>query len=76
MDKFVNLQEKLVNCYIKIPHKKYFFLPEEIQEQTCLKERNDLTEFLNSDRMNFDNILKDRVEFLEGNNFKEIFIYF
>lgn len=66
MQKYVQLHDRLAECYAKIPYKQYFFSSEDTQEATCKREREDLSEHINSDEMNFDNILKERLAFLES----------
>ena len=51
-----------------LPYKFYFFSSEEVKEQSCKKERDDLIDYLNSDAMNFENIIKERIKLLEGIN--------
>ena len=69
MEKFGQLHDRLSLCYNRIPYHKYFALSEDAKEETCLKERQAVVEALNSDAMNFENVLKDRINVLKGNLF-------
>jgi hypothetical protein len=67
MEKFTQLHDRLALCYNRIPYNQYFTLSEDAKEETCLKERQAVVEGLNSDSMNFENILKDRINVIKGN---------
>ena len=67
MDKLNQIHSKLANCYSKVSYKEYFFWNEEMKEEICLKEREALTEYLNSDALNFENIVKESIANLKGN---------
>jgi hypothetical protein len=67
MDKLNQIHDKLANCYSKVSYKDYFFWTEEMKEETCLKEREALTEYLNSDALNFENLVKHSIANLKGN---------
>lgn len=66
MEKFVNLHTKLAYCYSKIPYIKYLQLSDDEKDEICSRERNAAVEQMNSDAMNFENILKDRINLLKG----------
>jgi hypothetical protein len=66
MEKFVNLHNKLAYCYSKIPYNKYLELSDDEKDEICSRERQAAVEQLNSDSMNFENILKDRINLLKG----------
>ncbi len=65
MQKLEQFSQRLSYCYAKVPYLKYFNSSEDAQEEICRKEREDLSEYLNSDSMNFENVLKERINALE-----------
>lgn len=76
MEKFVNLHTKLAYCYSKFPFNKYLQLPDDEKDEICSRERHAVVEQMNSDAMNFENILKDRITLLKGNILIIIKLYF
>ncbi len=68
MQKFVELHTNLGKCYGNIPYYVYFHNPPETQEKICKKEREEFIEYANSDNMNFDNLLRERIKSYESNN--------
>jgi len=72
METFTQLHERLAKCYNKINYKQYYFLSDEEKDEFCAKERASLADHLNSDAMNFENIVKQRISFLQGTENKFI----
>jgi hypothetical protein len=66
MEKFADLHTKLAICYRRVPYVKYLQLSEEEKDEICTRERQAVVEQLNSDSMNFENILKDKINHLKG----------
>jgi hypothetical protein len=67
MEKFLDLHENLEKCYLKIPYKVYILATDEARENTCKKERELLAEYVNSDMLSHESVLKERIEFYKGN---------
>jgi hypothetical protein len=61
MERFIQLHEKLYLCYNKISYKDYLIWSDEQKDETCLKEREALVEYLNSDKMDFENVVKENL---------------
>lgn len=73
MDKLISLNERLGLCYSKISYITWHQLPEDQKEEFCKREKTDLVDYLNSDSLLHENIVKEQI-----NNYKSkisIFIY-
>jgi hypothetical protein len=73
MEKFLKLHQNLERCYLKISFIQYVTSSDEVKENTCKLERDALVEYLNSDALNHENILKDKIKYLKSNFF--LFLY-
>jgi hypothetical protein len=66
MDKFLELNDKLSQCYHRFHFSDYLRLSNDEKEQVCSKEKTDLRNYLNSDSMSHENILKEKLSYYEG----------
>ncbi len=66
MNKFMDLFEKLSNCYNRIHYLDYLKLSSDEKDDVCSKEKADLRNFLNSDSLSNENILKEKISYSEG----------
>jgi len=62
MEKYLKLKANLEKCYIKLSYAEYLMSSDEVKENTCKAERDALTGYLNSDSMNHENILRERID--------------
>ncbi len=67
MEKFLELHEKLSQCYHRIHFTDYIRLPDEEKEEVCSKEKTDLRNYLSSNNMSHENILREKLSHYEGN---------
>jgi hypothetical protein len=70
MDKLIELHEKVSLCYSKIPWKAYQSLSQDEKERICKKEREEFVTYVDSDSLNHDNILKEKMTQLDGKYIK------
>jgi hypothetical protein len=61
MEKYLKLYQNLEKCYLNISFHQYLNSPEEVKENTCKAEKEALLEYLHSDAMNNENIVKERI---------------
>lgn len=66
MEKYLRLHNNLEKCYTKISFIQYVTLSDEVKENTCKAEREALAEYVNSDAMNHEHILKERINYLKS----------
>ncbi len=67
MEKYLKLTKNLENCYLKKSYKLYLISSEEEKENTCKAERQALAEYVNSDALNHENIVKERINEYKSN---------
>ena len=68
MDKFNELNRKVGLCFQKTNYANYFYSSQEDKDSTCRKERDEFIEYINSDSMDFKNILNEKLKKVKGNN--------
>ena len=61
MEKFNSLYIELERCYSTVDPTTYFSLSEDQQASLCLREKEALSQHFQSDQMNFENILKHKL---------------
>jgi hypothetical protein len=67
MDKFLELHDKLSHCYYRYHFSDYLKLSDEEKDELCIKEKTDLRNYLNSNNMSHENILKEKLSNYECN---------
>jgi len=60
MDKFLELNKKIGLCFQKINYIKYFNSSQEEKDSACRKERDEYIEYVNSDALNFRNLVEEK----------------
>lgn len=60
MDKLFELNKKIGLCFQKINYIKYFKSSQEEKDSACRKERDDYIEYVNSDALNFRNLVEEK----------------
>jgi hypothetical protein len=66
MDKFLEFHDKLSQCYHRIHFTDYIRLSDEEKDEVCSKEKSDLRNYLNSNNMLNQNILREKLSHYEG----------
>jgi hypothetical protein len=66
MEKYDELYNKLANCYKKIHLTEYKRLAEEDRDAICQREKADFKNYVNSDSMNFQELVKERLAQMES----------
>jgi hypothetical protein len=66
MEKYLKLYANLEKCYLKLSYTEYVMSPDEVKENTCKTERDALADYVNSDAMNHENILRERINQYKG----------
>lgn len=61
MEKYLKLYQNLEKCYLNLSFHQYLNFPDEVRENTCKAEKDALLEYLHSDSMNNENIVKERI---------------
>lgn len=74
MEKYHQLHKQLALCYNRKDYIDYFNLSDEEKERVCKREREELSDYLQTDSVNFDNVLKERIQYWESKNY--IFKFF
>ena len=60
MDRLFELNKKIGLCFQKINYIKYFQSSEEEKEAACRKERDEYIEYVNSDALDFKNVVEEK----------------
>ena len=67
MEQFLNTYEKLAYCYRLIDYRtEYLKLSEEDRSLVCANEKARFLEAINSENLNFQNVVNLKINFLEG----------
>lgn len=66
MEKFRELNRNVGLCFQKINYSKYFYSSKEEKSAACRKERDELTEYVNSDSFKFKGIVEEKFEKVQG----------
>jgi hypothetical protein len=66
MEKFKDLHNILEYCYTRTRYDIFKELPQEQQERVCQKERENLIEYVMSNEMKIENIIKSKLKVLYG----------
>lgn len=66
MDKLFELNKKIGLCFQKINYIKYFQSTDEEKDTACRKERDDYIEYVNSDALNFKNVVEEKYKKILG----------
>lgn len=66
MDHFIELHDKVFNCYRKISWKAYQNLSDDDKEYICKKERDALVAYVDSDSLNHENVLNEKIKVMKG----------
>jgi len=76
MDKLFELNKKIGLCYQKINYIKLFNSSQEEKDSACRKERDEYIEFVNSDALNFKNIVEEKYNKVLSKIFNKYLICF
>jgi len=66
MDKLFEMNKKIGLCFQTINYIKYFQSTDEDKDAACRKERDDYIEYVNSDALNFKNIVEEKYKKVLG----------
>jgi hypothetical protein len=62
MEKYQELLRNVGLCYQRINYVKYFNSSEDEKSEACKKERDNLSEYINSDDFNFKNFVEEKLK--------------
>ena len=65
LETFIGANQKLMDCYAKVPVEDYKKLSPVDQDLLCINEQTQVKTILESGQMDFKNILKERIEILD-----------
>ena len=65
LETFIGANQKLMDCYAKVPDEDYKKLSPVDQDLLCINEQTQVKTILESGQMDFKNILKERIEILD-----------
>ena len=67
MEKLFELNKKVGLCFQKINYLKYLHSSQEEKDSACRKERDDYIEYINSDALNFKNLVEEKYNKVKSN---------